>query len=71
MGKLYGYARVFSKDQNLDRQLDAFRKFGVEPEMVFADKASGKGFERPEYKRLMSVIGEGDTLVVKSIDRLG
>ena len=71
MGKLYGYARVSSKDQNLDRQLNAFKEFGVEPEMIFADKASGKDFERPEYKRLMSVIGEGDAIVVKSIDRLG
>ena len=71
MGKLYGYARVSSRDQNLGRQLDAFREFGVSPEMVFADKASGKNFDRPEYKKLMAVIDEGDAIVVKSIDRLG
>lgn len=49
-GKTYGYARVSSKDQNLDRQLDALAEFGVATGMVFADKASGKDFERPEYK---------------------
>ncbi len=70
-GQIYGYARVSSKDQNLDRQLDALAEFGVAADMVFADKASGKDFERPEYKRLMSVMEPGDVMVVKSIDRLG
>lgn len=70
-GKVYGYARVSSKDQNLDRQLDAFEAFGVPKEAIFADKASGKDFERPEYRRLVSTLKEGDVLVVKSIDRLG
>ena len=68
-GEVYGYARVSSKDQNLDRQLDALAEFGVRADMVFADKASGKDFERPEYRRLMGAIGEGDVVVVKSIDR--
>ncbi|MDY5661087.1 MAG: recombinase family protein [Coriobacteriales bacterium] len=70
-GKVYGYVRVSSKDQNLDRQLDALTSFGVEAGMVFADKASGKDFERPEYRRLVGLLEEGDVLVVKSIDRLG
>ena len=70
-GKEYGYARVSSKDQNLDRQLDALVEFGVEGSMVFCDKASGKDFDRPEYRRLMEVIREGDVVVIKSIDRLG
>lgn len=70
-GRVYGYARVSSKDQNLDRQLDALAKFGVEDDMVFADKASGKDFDRPEYKRLVAGLTEGDAVVVKSIDRLG
>lgn len=70
-GKVYGYARVSSKDQNLNRQLDALTSFGVEAGMVFADKASGKDFERPEYRRLVGLLEEGDVLVVKSIDRLG
>ncbi|NHM15039.1 recombinase family protein, partial [Xiamenia xianingshaonis] len=55
-GRIYGYARVSSKDQNLDRQLDALAEFGVAADRVFADKASGKDFERPEYKRLMGVM---------------
>lgn len=71
MGKTYGYARVSTKEQNLDRQLDAMREFGVASDLVFADKASGKDFERPEYRRLIAMLREGDVLVVKSIDRLG
>ncbi|WP_165249056.1 recombinase family protein [Adlercreutzia sp. ZJ141] len=67
----YGYARVSSKDQNLDRQLDALLAFPIDKSNVFADKASGKDFERPEYKRLMDVMEPGDVMVVKSIDRLG
>lgn len=70
-GQVYGYARVSSKEQNLNRQLDAFEAFGVPKEAVFADKASGKDFERPEYRRLVGMLAEGDVLVVKSIDRLG
>ena len=65
----YGYARVSTSDQNLDRQLDALAAFGVDE--VFADKASGRDFERPEWRRLMGRICAGDVLVVKSIDRLG
>lgn len=70
-GNVYGYARVSSKDQNLSRQLDALTGFGVDRDMVFADKASGKDFNRPEYRRMIETIGEGDVVVVKSIDRLG
>lgn len=71
MGKVYGYARVSTRDQNLDRQLAAFEEFGVQPGCVFSDQASGKNFDRPEYKRLFSQLREGDVVVVKSIDRLG
>ena len=60
-GKMYGYARVSSKEQNLNRQL---AEFGVADDMVFADKASGKNFERPEYKRLISTLREDDVVVV-------
>lgn len=70
-GRVYGYARVSAKDQNLDRQLDALAAFPVAAGNVFADKASGKDFDRPEYRQLMGVLREGDVLVVKSIDRLG
>ena len=63
-GKMYGYARVSSKEQNLNRQLDALAEFGVADDMVFADKASGKNFERPKYKRLISTLREDDVVVV-------
>lgn len=63
-GKMYGYARVSSKEQSLNRQLDALAEFGVTDDMVFADKASGKDFERPEYKRLISTLREDDVVVV-------
>ena len=68
---MYGYARVSSREQTLDRQLDALRAFGVEDGAVYADKASGKDFERPAWHRLMGELRPGDVLAVKSIDRLG
>ena len=70
-GAMYGYARVSSREQNLDRQLDALQAFGVKDEAIYADKASGKDFERPAWRRLMGELRPGDVLVVKSIDRLG
>ena len=67
----YGYARVSARDQNLDRQMDALAAFGVSGERVFADRASGKDFERPEYRRMLGSLRRGDVVVVKSIDRFG
>ncbi|SFP09563.1 Site-specific DNA recombinase [Oscillibacter sp. PC13] len=69
--KTYGYIRVSTKEQNEDRQLIAMREFGVPNENVIMDKQSGKDFDRPGYKRLMRKLKTGDTLVIKSIDRLG
>ena len=69
--KVYGYIRVSSKDQNEDRQRVAMREFGVKDSNVILDKQSGKDFERPGYRRLMRRLKAGDTLVIKSIDRLG
>lgn len=72
MGSItYGYARVSSRDQNLDRQMDALTRFGVKGARVFADRASGRDFERPEYRRMLGALRPGDTVVVKSIDRFG
>lgn len=68
---VYGYARVSSADQNLNRQLDALRGFPVEDGSVFTDKSSGKDFERPGYRGLLRALRRGDVLVVCSIDRLG
>ena len=70
-GHTYGYARVSTRDQNLDRQIDALIDFGVAERDLFTDKASGKDFDRPNYIRLMNKLRSGDTLVIKSIDRLG
>lgn len=67
----YGYARVSAKDQHLDRQMDALRAFPVSETKIYADKASGKDFNRPAYQQLMRAMQPGDVLVIKSIDRLG
>ncbi|MBU9744179.1 recombinase family protein [Lachnospiraceae bacterium ASD3451] len=69
--QIYGYVRVSTKEQNEDRQLIAMQNFGVKQSNIYMDKLSGKDFERPKYKRLMKKIKPGDTLVIKSIDRLG
>lgn len=69
--RIFGYARVSSADQNLDRQLDALERFPVQHNLIYADKASGKDFKRPQYQRLLRRMHEGDVLVIKSIDRLG
>lgn len=71
MARTYGYARVSTREQNLDRQMDALTEFGVAREDIFADKASGKDFERPQWIAMKEALREGDVLVVKSIDRFG
>lgn len=71
MAAVYGYARVSSRDQNLNRQLDALGAYGVKSANIFADHASGKDFDRPRYRELLRTLGDGDVLVVLSIDRLG
>ena len=70
-GKIYGYMRVSTRDQNEDRQRLAMQEYGVPDENLILDKQSGKDFERPGYQKLMAELTEGDTLVIKSIDRLG
>ena len=67
----YGYVRVSTKEQNEQRQMIALREFGIEERRIYMDKQSGKDFERAKYKKLLRKIKSGDTLVVKSIDRLG
>lgn len=67
----YGYARVSTKEQNEERQLIALTAFGVAADAIFVDKQSGKNFERMQYRKLIRKLKDGDTLVVKSIDRLG
>jgi len=67
----YGYVRVSTKDQNEARQMIAMREFGIDEKYIFIEKQSGKDFNRPQYKRLLRKLKAGDTLVIKSIDRLG
>lgn len=69
--KIMGYARVSTKEQNLDRQLVALSKY-VPPENIVVDKMSGKSLDRPGYTALKGPLGlrPGDTLYIKSLDRL-
>ena len=67
----YGYVRVSTKEQNEDRQMVAMREFGIKDSRIILDKQSGKDFQRPGYQRLIRKLKAGDTLVIKSIDRLG
>ena len=69
--RMYGYARVSTREQKEDRQIIAMREFGVEDMRIVVEKQSGKDFDRPQYKKLVSDLASGDILVIKSIDRLG
>ncbi|MBQ9719424.1 MAG: recombinase family protein [Oscillospiraceae bacterium] len=70
-GKIYGYVRVSTKNQNEERQLIAMRNYGVAEERIIVEKQSGKDFDRPGYRRLLRRLHAGDTLVIASLDRLG
>lgn len=70
-GNIYGYIRVSTTLQNDDRRWLAMDEFGVAREFVFVDKQSSKDFDRPAYQDLLERLSMGDTLVVKSLDRLG
>ena len=70
-GVTYGYIRVSTAVQKVDRQWLAMKEFGIAEERVYADKQSGKDFNRPAYNKLMAQLGSGDVLVIKSLDRLG
>lgn len=73
MGRIIGYARVSSREQNLIRQIEALKDYGVTEENIITDKASGKDLNRPAYISLKVGFGKlvkGDVLVIKSLDRL-
>ena len=71
MKKIYGYARVSTKDQNLDRQLVALKEFGIDDRDIIREKASGKSLNREAYQTLRNqLLREGDTLVIVALDRL-
>ena len=67
----YGYVRVSTKEQNIDRQLVEMYAQGLNDKTIFIDKQSGKDFERDEYQKLKGKLKSGDLLIIKSIDRLG
>lgn len=67
----YGYVRVSTKEQNIDRQMSALSIENIPEKHIFIDRASGKDFDRVEYKKLLTILEEGDDLIIKSIDRLG
>lgn len=69
--RAYGYARVSHRDQNLARQYAALEAAGVAPGDIFADKASGRDFDRPAWRELLAALRPGDVVFVESIDRLG
>ena len=69
--KVFYYARVSSREQNLDRQIEAFKNLGADEREIICDKESGKDLERTGYQALKNaMLRSGDTLVVKSLDRL-
>ena len=69
--KTYGYMRVSTREQSEDSQCLAMREYGIPEENLYLDKQSGKDFERLGYQELLKCLNVGDTLVIKSIDRLG
>ena len=71
MAQVYGYVRVSSIDQNEDRQIVELSKRNVLSKNIYIDKQSGKSFERPQYKKLVRKLKQGDLLYILSIDRLG
>ena len=69
--KVYGYIRVSTQEQNIERQMIALLDTGIERKDVYIDRQSGRDFKRPAYARLLQRIRTGDLIVIKSIDRLG
>ena len=67
----YGYVRVSTREQNIDRQFSALVENKLAKENIFIDYVSGKDFDRIEYQKLLTTLKENDELVIKSIDRLG
>lgn len=71
MKKIYGYARVSTKEQNLDRQIVALQQYGIPDRDIITDKESGKTLDRDGYRMLKErLLRDGDVLVIKSLDRL-
>lgn len=67
----YGYIRVSTKTQNINRQIDQMKSEGIDEKFIFVDKMSGKDFDRPNYQFLKRILSKDDILIISSIDRLG
>ena len=67
----YGYVRVSTKDQNIDRQMEDMYNQGLTDDYIFIDRQSGKDFDRTNYQKMKALFKNGDLLIIKSIDRLG
>lgn len=68
---VFGYVRVSTREQNVDRQKIALTEAGIPQERIYVDRQSGKDFDRPQYVRMLRELKQGSVLYVKSIDRLG
>lgn len=68
---IYGYARVSTEEQCLDRQVDQLRKIGIDEENIYKEKMSGTKSNRPKLKALISAVEEGDVVYIESLNRLG
>ena len=67
----YGYVRVSTSQQHIDRQIDALLEMGLDRSSIYIDYESGKDFNRRNYKKLVRKLNKDDLLIIKSIDRLG
>lgn len=69
--KVFAYIRVSSKDQNISRQFEELKTLVADERDIYVDTISGKDFNRPKYQALKAVLRDGDSLYIKSLDRLG
>lgn len=67
----YGYIRVSTSTQHIDRQIEAIKSLGIKNKQIYIDYESGKNFDRTNYKKLIKKLKKDDLVIVKSIDRLG
>ena len=67
----YGYVRVSTAQQHIDRQIDALLEMGIDSNSIYIDYESGKDFNRRNYKKLIRKLKKDDLVIIKSIDRLG
>lgn len=67
----YGYVRVSTTQQHIDRQIDALLELGLDKSCIYIDYESGKDFNRRNYKKLIRKLKKDDLVIIKSIDRLG